>query len=55
MHLSGCGVVTKVLMRVKRGHLRVQVEPSAKGVSVSALRDMVDPTVTGPCAHRSVE
>jgi len=55
MHLSGCGVVNRALMRVKRGHLRVQVEPSAKGGSVSARRDMVGPTATGPCALRIAE
>lgn len=55
MHLSGCSGVTRALMRVKRGHLCVQVEPSAKGGSVSALRDMVDPSATGPYALRIVE
>lgn len=37
------------------GHLLVQVEPSAKGGSVSALRDMVDHTATGQYALRTVE
>lgn len=55
MHLSGCGGVTRALMRVKKGHLYVQVEPFAKGGSASALRDTEDPTATGPCVLRIVE
>lgn len=55
MHLSGCGGVTRALMRAKRGHLCVQVEPSAREGFVSALRDMLDLTATGPCALRIVE
>ena len=54
-HLSGCGDVTRALMREKMGHLLVQVGPSAKGASVSALRDMVDPTATGQYALRTAE
>lgn len=55
MHLSGCDSVTTALMREKRSHLCVQVEPSAKAGFVSVLRDMVDPTATGPFVHRIVE
>lgn len=55
MHLSGYDGVTRALMRVKRGLLCVQVEPSAREGSVSALRVMLDPTATGPCALRIVE
>lgn len=42
-------------MGEKMGHLLVQVAPSAKGGSVSALRDMVAPTATGQYALRTVE
>lgn len=42
-------------MKAKRGHLYVQVEPTAKVGSVSALKAMEDPTVTGPCALRTVD
>lgn len=55
MHPSGCGGVTRALMREKRAHLCVQVEPSAKEGSVSVLRDMGDPTATDPSALRIVE
>lgn len=54
MHLSGCDGVTTAQMMVTMG-LCVQVELSAKGGSVGALRDTVDPTATGPCALRIVE
>lgn len=55
MRLSGYDGVSRALMRVKRDHLRVQVEPSAKVGSVSAIRDMGDHTVTGQYALRIVE
>lgn len=55
MHLSGCGGVTRALTRVTRGHPCVQVEPSARVGSASALRDMGDPTVTDPRVLRIVE
>lgn len=55
MHLSGCGSVTIALMKVKMGHLFVQVAPSAKVASVSALRDSPGHTATDLCALRTVE
>lgn len=46
MHLSGFDGVSRALMRMKMD-LYVQVEPSARVGSASALRDMGDHTVTG--------
>lgn len=55
MHLSGCGSVTIAQMKGKKGHLCVQVEPSVKAASVSALRDMPGRTATDLCVLRIVE
>lgn len=54
MHRFGCGDA-RILMMEMRGHLFVQVELSAKEVSVSVLRGLVDLSVTDPFALRIVE
>lgn len=55
MRLSGCAVVSRALMRGARGPPPVQVEPCARGGSVSALKGTGDPTATGPFALRTAE
>lgn len=42
-------------MRGARGPPPVQVEPCARGGSVSALKGTGDPTATGPFALRTAE
>lgn len=54
MHHSGCGDA-RILMKEMRGHLCVQVELSAKEVSVSVLRGLVDLSVIDPSALWIVE
>lgn len=55
MHLSGYGGVNRPLMRMKRVHLCVLVEPSVRVESVSALRDTGGHIVIGPCVLGVVE